>query len=322
MLQFLRKYQSYIYLAVTIVIVISFSFFGTQSTIVLDPVRDQVVFVAIDGEPIRRHELDEMVAFISTDNYDKQAFQGAWGPNFLNNGVIRDNLLKTGLGTILAFNYLEDLKPDLVSRFQKEKSYKPYQHPQAKFIGQESVWAGYAPKISENLKVLQNESSPASEKAFDARVQLFLNEFEFPHYYSRYVIESQEKQFNFISHDPVLDQTDLSIFGYHTQEDWFGSRFIRLAAQFIINAAKIAEQKGYEVTKEEAFADLLKNSQLSYNQNANNPNIGVANSQEYYNQQLRLLGMSQAQVVKTWRQVLLFRRLFKDVGNAVFKSPC
>lgn len=321
MLELFRKYQSYIYLAVTVVIAISFSLSNTQSTIVLDPVRDQVVFTAIDGENIRRHELDEMVTFISTDNYDKQAFQGAWGPNFLNNGVIRDDLLKTGLGAILATNYLNDLSPDLDSRFQKEKAYKPYQHPQTQFIGQEAAWMGYAPKINENLKTLQTELTANSEKAFNARIGLFLAEMDFPHFYSRYIIESQEKQFNFVTHDRALDEIDLSLFGYHTQEDWFGPRFIRLAGQFIINAAKVAEQKGYEVSKEEALADLLRNSQISYNQNLKNSNISVANSQEYYNQQLRYLGMSQAQVVKTWRQVLLFRRLFKDIGNAVFESP-
>lgn len=321
MLEFFRKYQSYIFLVVTVVIVISFSFFGTYNTIVTDPVRNQVVFTAVDGENIRRSDLDEMVMFISTDDQDKQFFGGAWGPNFLNNGIIRKDLIESGIGEILAIQYLEDLKPDLESRLQKEKAYVFYTHPHAKFISQESVWSNYAPKINENLKALKNAQFGASASAFNTRVQLFLNEMAFPGNYLRYVMNSQEKQLKSVPHDASLDRLDLSLFGYHTIEDWFGPRFIRLSAQFIINAAKIAEQKGYTVTKEEALADLMRNSQISYNQNINNPNLGVANSTEYYNEQLRRLGMDQNQAVKVWQQALLFRRLFQDVGNAVFVDP-
>jgi len=318
MLEFFRKYQSYIYLVVTFVIVISFSFFGTYNTIVTNPVRDQVVFKAVDGELIRRPELDEMVMFISTDNHDKQLFGGAWGPNFLNNGIIRKDLLETGVGAVLANQYLEDLRPDLESRLQKEKSYTSYTHPQAKFISQEAVWSAYAPKINENIKVIKNLDSATTEAGFKARLQLFLDQVNFPSHYIRYVLNSQEKQLKFIQHDPSLDRLDFSIFGYHTIEDWFGPRFVRLSAQFIINAAKIAEQKGYRVSKEEALADLIRNSQISYNQNVNNQNLGVANSTEYYNEQLRRLGMDQNQAIKIWSQALLFRKLFQDVGNAVF----
>ena len=103
MLEFFRKYQSIIYIFVTVVIVISFSFFGTYSTIVSNPVRDQVVFTAIDGTAVKRSDLDEMVIFISTDSQDKLLFGGAWGPNFLNDGVIRKDVLTTGMGEVLAF---------------------------------------------------------------------------------------------------------------------------------------------------------------------------------------------------------------------------
>lgn len=320
MLEFFRKYQSYIFIVVTFVIIISFSFFGTYSSIVSNPVRDQVVFTAVDGENISRHELDEMVMFISTDNYDKQFFGGSWGPNFLNDGVIRKDLIATGIANLLAEQYLGDLKPDLDNRLLKEKAYRLYQHPQANFIGPQSVWAVYAPKINENLKALQNLKDAATEKGMDTRIKLFTAEMNFPPNYLRYMLTSQEKQSKFISHDPSLDRMDLSLFGYHTVEDWFGPRFVRLSAQFIINSAKIAEQKGYKVSKEEALADLIRNSQISYNQNINNPNIGVVNSNEYYNEQFRLLGMDQNQAVKVWQQVLLFRRLFQDVGTSVFEG--
>jgi GcvH upstream region-like protein len=321
MLEFFRKYQSYIFVIVTGIVIVTMSISGNSSPMVANPIRDQVVFTAIDGEKIRRSELDEMVAFIATDSHDKQAFGGVWGPNFLNSGVIREELLKTGLGTILAGAYMGDLKPDLEAKLQREKAYSPYVHPQAQYISQEMVWSLYAPKINENLKALKNLNFAALNDAFQTKVKLFLDEADFPAAYSRYIIQSQEKQYSFIPHDPYLDRAEFTLFGYRTLDDWFGPRFIRLSAQFIINASKIAEQKGYVVTKEEALADLLKNAQSSYSQNLNSHYLGVFNSAEYYNEQLRILGMDQSQAVKIWRQVMLFKRLFNDVGSAVFVDP-
>ena len=47
---------------------------------------------------------------------------------------------------------------------------------------------------------------------------------------------------SWVSPDPSLERTDLFLFGYHFIEDWFGPRFIRLVSEFIINAARAAEQ--------------------------------------------------------------------------------
>ena len=70
----------------------------------------------------------------------------------------------------------------------------------------------------------------------------------------------QEKQYNWLTPNPNLNQTDLSLFGYHTAEDWFGTHFTRLLSEFIINAAILAETQGYEVSKAEALADLVRNT--------------------------------------------------------------
>ena len=53
---------------------------------------------------------------------------------------------------------------------------------------------------------------------------------------------------------------------------------------------------------------------MSYKQNQNNPNLGVASPEEYFSEQLRRLNMDQARAIKIWRQVLLFRRYFHDAG--------
>lgn len=321
MLEFFRKYQRYFYLVITVVTVISFSFFGTYSTITSDPIRDQVVFTAVDGSNIKRSTLDEMVVFLSTDGEDKLIYGGAWGPNFFNDGAIKKDLLATGLGEILATQYIQELAPDLNQKFEKEKRFQLYTHPYAKYISVNTAWDYFSPSLKSAYEALIKSKNPSDAEALSARIRLFLGEKEFPAPMLAQVLRYQERQNGTVQPDPNLPYYDLSLFGYHTIDDWFGPKFVRLAAEFIINAAKIAEQKGYVVTKQEALADLLHNAEVSFQQNINNPNLGVASLNEYVNEQLRRLGMDQATAVKVWQEVLLFRRLFNDVGSSVLMDP-
>jgi len=321
MLGFFRRHQKYFFIVITVVIVISFSFFGTYSTLSNSSFREQIAFRTINGTDITRHQLDEMVAFIGTDSTDKLMFGGIWGPNFLNDGVIAKDFMQTGLGVILATQYANDMNPDLIARLDKEKRFSLYVHPQARFIGVESAWNYFAPAMTSYYNQIRSASNPFDPSALQARAALFLMEKQFPQQLLRQVLRYQEKQNNWITPDRNLDRTDLSLFGYHTAEDWFGPRFMRLAAQFIMNAAIIAEQKGYEVSKADALADLARNAEMSYQQNARSPHLGVATSQEYYNEQMRRLGMDQNSAAGVWRQVMLFRRLFQDMGSSVLIDP-
>lgn len=321
MLEFFRKHQTYFFAVITFVIIISFSFFGTYSTITPNSMHQQIAFTAIDGTQVTRGELEEMSHFLSTDSEDKWLFGGVWGPNFLNDGVIKNDFLETGMAEILAMAYLPELEPDLQQRIAREKRYNLYVHPQAPFLSVESVWTYFVPNMKNNYDTLRNATDAASPDALKARIALYLDERKLPAPMLRQVLRYQEKQYPWISADPRLDQTDLFLFGYHTLDDWFGQRFLRIISEFIINSSKIAEEKGYKVTKEEALADLIYNAEISFQQNQRNPHLGVANSSEYLNEQLRHLGMDRTKAAKVWRQVLLFRRLFHDVGNAIVIDP-
>lgn len=314
MLNFFRKYQRYFFLVITVVIIISFSFFGTYSTLGSNTWREQIAFKAVNGHEVIRADVDEMAAFLATDNEDKILFGGAWGPNFLNDGVIRKDFLETGLAEELVLAYQEDLQADIDRRLAKEKKYTLYSHPQAHFLSVENVWNYFAPQMNIHfgaLKVAQNGLDP---NAFKSRVQLYLGEKQIPASTLKYVLRYQEKQYNWLPPDEKLNQTDLSLFGYHTLEDWFGPHFTRLVSEFIINAALLAEAQGYDVSKAEVLSDLVRSTQASYQQNLNNPNLGVTSPEEYLNEQLRRLNIDQARAVKIWRQVLLFRRYFHDAG--------
>lgn len=321
MLHLFRKYQRFLFIVITVIIIISFSFFGTYSTIGSISTHDQPAFTAVDGKPISRGEVEAMALFIGTDREDKLMFGGMWGPNFFNDGVIRQNFLNTGMAEILAHQYRAELLPDLQTRYEREARYSPYAHPQAPFINANVAWGYFAPEIQRDLESIKKAKGPFDQDAFPARVRLYLTEKQFPQSLLKQVLRYQERQYQWVQADPGLDQADLSLFGYHTVEDWFGPRFIRLASEFIINSAKIAEEKGYKVSNEEALADLMRNSQISFQENKSSPYLGLANSEEYFQEQLRRMGMDKTKAIKIWRQVLLFRRLYQDFGNSAIADP-
>lgn len=321
MLEFFRTYQRIFFILITIVIVISFSFFGTYSALPTDNLQTDPAFRTVDGTTVTKAELNEMVLFLSTDINDKLLYGGAWGPNFLNNGAIRKLLLQTNIAEILATQFASDLSPDLEKRLAAEKRYTLYKHPQANFISTESAWAYFAPSMSSDYQTLQQAESPLTPEAFAARARLYLAEKNFSAPMLRQVLNYQENQLSWVQPDENLNRMDLSLFGYHTVEDWFGPRFINLAAEFIINSAKIAEQRGYHVSKSEALTDLIENANQSFKQNLRSPHLGVANSQEYFKEQLRRMGMDQSKAVKIWQTVLLASRLFGEAGSAIFVTP-
>jgi GcvH upstream region-like protein len=317
MLDFFRRYQRYFFLVITVVIIISFSFFGTYSTLGSNTWREQIAFKAVNGREVTRSDVDELALFLATDNEDKMLYGGMWGPNFLNDGVIRKDFLETGLGQELVLAYQSDLQADIDKRLIKEKKYTLYSHPQARFLSVENVWNHFIPEMNTYFETLRTAENGLDADAFNSRVKLYLTEKKLPASTLRYVLRYQEKQYNWLKPDEKLNQADFSLFGYHTLEDWFGPHFTRLISEFIINAAILAEDRGYEVSKAEVLADIVRNTQLSYQQNLNNPNLGVTSSEEYLNEQLRRLNMDQARAIKIWRQVLLFRRYFHDAGATV-----
>lgn len=315
MLDFFRRYERYFFLVITVVIIISFSFFGTYSTIGSTMWREPIAFKAVNGHDVSRVDVDEMALFLATDNSDKMIYGGVWGPNFLNDGVIQKDFLQTGLAQELALAYPSELQEDFDKRIAKERKFSLYTHPQAPFVGVEGVWNYFAPQMLTYYKSLKGAGNGLDPLAFNDRVNLYLSEKQIPSPTLRYILRYQEKQYaDWLKPDERLGQVDLSLFGYHTLEDWFGPRFTRLVSEFIINASILAEQQGYEVSNAEVLTDLVRNTQISYQQNISNPNLGVTSPEEYLSEQLRRLNMDQARAIKIWRQVLLFRRYFHDAG--------
>ena len=313
MLEFLRKYQRYFFILITIMVIASFSFFGTFNTFTEEEVKeDRILGRAIDGSPLKLSQVQQLSRFLSSDRQDF-LMRPNEVPNFCNDGVIRYDLLQTGLADLLVSSYFDVLKGELDPRWEKMKKFRPYVHPVFPNLSAKAVWQHYRPMLVRELQTIQSQEE-LTPQMFSHWSRLYLQQSSCPPEFLRRVLLYSYRQIPGVNEDPHLHYDDLSLFGFHSLSDWFGRDFIDLVSEFILNGAKVAEQRGYKVSLEEAKGDLLRNFQASIealNKMGKKPDLS-------FQQHLRMLGFDEKSATEAWRSVLLFRRYFHGVGDATF----
>lgn len=317
MLELFRRYQKILYIALTAIIIFSFAFFGSYGAFTSGDTKDTVAFTAVDGSRVYRSELHDLTSLLSSAQRDLFfGIEPAWGNGF-NDGVMSKDILGTGIGEIIIAPYLAALDAEFGARLEKEKRYASYVHPGAPFLSAEAVWGYFAKDIKQNLDALRLQNQGLTPEAFALRVQLFQAQERFPQGYLKQLIKYQEGD---LPQDEELAFRDLSLFGYHSIEDWFGKNYVELVAKYIINCAKIAERQGYRVSHEEALQSLTANLDTSFKQNRQNPYFGDQTLHTYFQGELRRLGLDQTRLVQAWQKVLLFRKLFRENKEALLVS--
>ncbi len=317
MLNFFRKYQKIFFLMITLMTICSFIFFGTYQAFA--PTRsasDEVAFHTLDGKAVRRSSLSQLSYFLSQEPLPPlPSMRGTLG-NFLNDGVLTKDFFEGGLAQALFQFYSVPIGNELQDKLPREKSYVPYTHPYAKFLSASTVWGLFAPGIKESLSQLQTCENTAALEAFQTRIDLYLAERHFPAPVLAQVLRYQEREYPNLPADPRLQREELSLFGYHTAQDWFGSQFVECAAQFILNTAAYAKMQGYSVTQEEALADLLIKSVKNFQAMKDLPGMPMKSGYELFQHYQKVHQVDEVTLVKMWQQIMLFRRLFQDVGGA------
>jgi len=312
MLNFFRKYQKYFLVMVAVMVTSSMVFFGTFSAISETQTKpDRRVGKAVDGSDLRFLEISALSRFIGADR-DDVASGGT--PNLLNDGVIRRDLISSGIAEILVRESFDLLKDNLSEKLHRIKVYKGYEHPGAPFVSAKQVWERISPAVNQLWSQLQTVEAvdPAS---FGQIAQIYQLQTAVPSDWLRRILVMQEQQYKqWLQPDARLRQEDLSLFGFHSLTDWFGKNFVDLMAEFIHNASIVAEENGYCVSFEEAKGDLKRifvetRQKL---QEAKYPNLYS------YQDQLRMLGMDENEAVSSWQKVMLFRRYFQDLSNSNF----
>ncbi len=321
MLQFLRKHQKIFFIFITAAVIVSFCFFGTYGSMAQQQAApDTEVGRGVTGKPIMAQELAALTRLIEHSSYERMTQEKGGLPNFLNDGVVEKDFFSTGLGLMLAREYFSELKADFDERVKKIHTYRSYVHPSASYISAESVWSRFSPGLLDHYKKLKKQSDGATLEAVALMSQLYMDQAMLPPDTLKQLIHMQQNQFK-AAQDPVLIHSDLSLFGFKSMEEWFGPRYVSLIAQFILNAAQVAEEKGYAVKTEEVRADLFQNIYEGYSQITRNQELSVEDADHYYQMKMRGLGMDETMLVGAWRKVMLFRRLFEDGSGSVLLDP-
>lgn len=314
MLEFFRKYQKIFFIFVTVIIVISFSVAGINTQMV-ESTPDKQIGKAINGRPIYSKELLVLNQLLSHSVFDTD--RGSW-PHLLNDGVIEKNFLETGLAVMLAEQYFSYLEPELAKKKKSISCFNPYVHPYDTQLSCKAVWKNYSPALLEHLE--QITDAKMSTATFSAMCQLYMDQVAFPKEAMQQILRFQEQRAG-VQKDPRLAEMEFSLFGFKNAKDWFGNRFIQLASQFILNVSALAEQKKYQITKQEAQADLLQNIYKGYQQLSQKETLNREQAMQYFQRELQVLGLHEADVVNAWRHVMLFRRLVLDTAGSVFNDP-
>ena len=314
MLKFFRKHQKIFFFVVTFFIVISFSFFGAfKSYAPTTQMSAKVVGKALDGSSITDRELAAIERILTTDT------KKSGMPNFLHGDYLEKVFLEPKIADVLVTRFFPLLKEDLNQCLEKVKSHRPYAHPEAPFINAMEVWSTFAPKIKGAYQALlaQEEATP---ETFVLLSTLYLEQKRFSQDFVRKMLEMQLKQYSWLRPDPMLQQRNLSLLGLESVKDWFGPRFIQLLSRCIINGAVVAKEKGYQISSNEARADLLHNvittAESTYNQK-----ISLKDASGYLFQEANLLGLEEKGATLAWQKALLFRQLLDSVGETVFHDP-
>lgn len=153
MFTFFRKYQRFIYLVVTVVIILSFSFFGTYSAFTSGKGENPVIFKTVAGKNITRFDFNDYVHFFSIGPMSSEGHAG----NPLNDGVIEHDIIATPIGEVLVDYFAQTFGKEWEARLKREKLFQPYKHPQVPFLSAEQVWSYFAPELKISLEQFQQE---------------------------------------------------------------------------------------------------------------------------------------------------------------------
>jgi hypothetical protein len=316
MLKFFRRYQKTLFAVVAVFTTASFLFFGSYS-VMQSPARavDYPIGKTIDGKNFTAQQLQLLVRFLNTSSFEGHLFEKGLTPNLLNDGVVQKDFLETGFAAILAERFLEPLKQEQEKKLEKIKQFRLYQHPAAPFLSVKNLWENFAPGLLSDYQALL-EKQEMDAQAFSLLCSLYLEQTKISPDLVRQVLHSQQSQFEWLSKDPFLERGDLSLFNFHTMEDWLGRRFLTLIAETILNGAALALQEGYQVSLAEARASLKENLHEALLKVADRK-LSPQEMESCFRRQIGELFWNEEEVIENWRKVLLFRKSFEDFGQHI-----
>jgi len=313
MLGFFRKYQKFFLIVVSFFIIVSFVFFGTSNALSRtekDP--NWEVGHLVDGSVLMSKKLHGMTRLLQGG-----VEEGSRGMNLLNGSLVHKEIILGAQGEILAQNYFEELYPELSERWKRMKQYSPYAHPYTSAISAKAVWNQFAPEITQLLHQVREAPEEFSIEELPLMFALYRAQAKFPPHMLHQMLYFQERHGGQVRPDPALPRGDFALFGFGSVEDWFGTKYLSLISQFVLNTACIAKQEGYRVSSKEAQFNLYMNVEQGLKSYQNGQELTSEEVHKYYSYGIRSLGMQEKRAVTLWQEALLYRAFVNELKGAV-----
>lgn len=319
MMAFFRAYQKVFLIVVSALVMISFFFFGPMSGPAgKESVKEHPLVKAIDGSTITVEKVERLAEFLSSSQQDILDDKASFA-NWLNDGVLEKDFFQTTLGVALAEKVFPSIEKEMQNTLQRAKSFKMYRHPRMETLHAEVIWSQFAPGAIHSANLLVQTQQKVSLQTFHQFVELYKAQKELPLLFCKRMMLYQERQEAKIEPDSELPYADLSLLGLHTAADWFGKKYLKAAAQLIINGAVKAKEMGLSVSIQEVRQDLLFHVQDA----ARKSGEKVEPSQLYnvFLSQVRKMGMEERECLDLWKDVMLFRKMMASIADKASIDP-
>lgn len=311
MLHFLRTHQRILFLFLTIIIVISFVFFGTYGTFMNPPTEeDTTVYKTESGQEISRGQLERMKRFLASDN-EVIPTQHTF-PNYLNTGFLQKDVISTGAITHIALKNWDRVSEELSHKLQLEKEWRPFAHTESKEVSAQNVWKIFAPTIPENLSNLKKAQT--KEELLEAHFALMSAEKAFPEPYLAQILSWQQQKEPGLASEVEQYRGHLSLFGYKDPVDWMGMKLYDNVVCTYLELAARAEKKGIKVSDQE-IRHYLRSASEEGRQKARVMQLDflqLDSPEGFYGQQLQILRLSEEEAMDVCRPLLLAGKLIAE----------
>lgn len=314
MLAFFRRYQKIIFICITLMIMISFTFFGTTQYIMPNKpkVKKGELLFSVQKRKVYTNFFEQMVHFLETEpSFCADPFK-IIDLNPLNDGVISQDFLAPRL---LSSVLNSQFSSYFFTKLAKEKEYQLFVHDDFSMV---SIWESFAPQLKasfENFSALKEDCSFAElvdVKADLALAHQRMNGEMVKSFLRYFSMKSQEKELS-LPHD-------LSLFGYHNWSEWFGNESVAQIAKVIIYGAEAAKKQGIKVTKEEVAQDLFRKSTYCLKALKERGNISLDEGQ-FFEFLISRSGIEKENLFQIWEDVLYFRRgMDKELSSVILDA--
>ncbi len=229
MFAFFRRHQKWLLLTITAIIILSFVFFGTFSTLLGEPVGDAPTQIdsTHTGDPIWKHDVHGLIDRLSNH------------PDWIQKNFIDTKALNAMADTI-ASEWASELRP----KVERAQNRPLYEHPHHSFISAKQVYQLFAPHVISALDEVKDSNLSTDKEVIEAQLKLFTASNSLPENLLKQILHYQELQAPDAKSDPSLAGKDLSLSGCRTVQDWLGTAGVRLVAKTIICGAQIASNQG------------------------------------------------------------------------------